>query len=233
MTYYDYVKEGQTVLPNRLLAYYATLFEQPLDFVVWLTFYQNADLAPSEVATKLNMPLDQISASINRMNESGTMRVATIFDGVDVDTDINPFSVFERLDDLLGLAESPKPVAQAQPVAPSISSLPAAPFGSDDQLQGLYEAFEGEMGPLSPMKMEEIREFVERDKYDPGMIRLALKEAALQGKVGLAYIAKILSNWRAEGINSANDVERARDNRTQAQPKKDFTLNLDQWMKKD
>jgi DNA replication protein len=235
MTYYDYVKEGQTVIPNSLLRHYTDLFEQPIDFVVWLTFYQNAALAPSEVAAQIKTDLDVVTASINRMNASGTMRVATIFDGVDVDTDINPFSIFERLEDLMGMSktEVSRPQAQAQPVSPAISSLPAAPFNSDIELQGLYEAFEGEMGPLSPMKMEEIREFVERDKYEPAMIRLALKEAAIKGITDLRYIAKILSNWRAEGTNSANDVERKQQNRTQVQPQKDFTLNLDQWIKKD
>lgn len=72
----------------------------------------------------------------------------------------------------------------------------------------LYTIFEQEFGrPLSPMECENLAMWLDDDGQDPVLIKAALREAVLAGKLSFRYIDRILFNWKKNGVRT---IEQAR-----------------------
>ncbi|MFD1738513.1 DnaD domain-containing protein [Bacillus salitolerans] len=83
----------------------------------------------------------------------------------------------------------------------------------------LYILFEQEFGrPLSPIEIETLSIWVDQDHHDPILIKAALKEAVLSGKMNFRYIDRILFDWKKKGIKSTQEAklqgQRVRQNNT-------------------
>jgi len=66
-----------------------------------------------------------------------------------------------------------------------------------EELPDIYTLYEQNIGMLTPMIAEELRD---AEKFYPkDWIRDAIKEAVLHNKRNIKYIAKILENWSVEG----------------------------------
>ena len=61
---------------------------------------------------------------------------------------------------------------------------------------------------LSPMELETISMWMDVDKHTPTIIKLALKEAVIAGKVNLRYIDRILFEWKKKNIHSPKEVQK-------------------------
>lgn len=73
----------------------------------------------------------------------------------------------------------------------------------------LYSTFEQEFGrPLSPLECETLAMWLDQDHQDPLVIKAALREAVISGKLNFRYIDRILFEWKKNGINT---IEQARD----------------------
>ncbi|SDH06462.1 DNA replication protein DnaD [Alteribacillus persepolensis] len=67
----------------------------------------------------------------------------------------------------------------------------------------LFEVFEKEFSrPLSPMEYETISVWLDQDRYTPALIKAALREAVLSGKLNLRYMDRILHEWHKNGIKT-------------------------------
>jgi DNA replication protein len=74
--------------------------------------------------------------------------------------------------------------------------------------QDLYTVFEQEFGrPLSPMECENLAMWLDEDQQDPAIIKAALREAVISGKLNFRYIDRILFNWKKNGVKT---IEQAR-----------------------
>ncbi|KEZ50683.1 DnaD domain-containing protein [Metabacillus indicus] len=72
----------------------------------------------------------------------------------------------------------------------------------------LYPVFEREFGrPLSPFEVETLSIWMDQDYHDPVIIKAALKEAVISGKLNFRYIDRILFEWKKNGIRT---IEQAR-----------------------
>lgn len=72
----------------------------------------------------------------------------------------------------------------------------------------LYTIFEQEFGrPLSPMECENLAMWLDDDGQDPIIIKAALREAVMAGKLSFRYIDRILFNWKRNGVRT---LEQAR-----------------------
>lgn len=77
-----------------------------------------------------------------------------------------------------------------------------------EEEQSLYTIFEQEFGrPLSPFECESLAMWVDQDDYDPIIIKAALREAVISGKLNFRYIDRILFEWKKNGIRT---IEQAR-----------------------
>ncbi|MDR0297981.1 MAG: DnaD domain protein [Streptococcaceae bacterium] len=196
----DFLEEykGQVVLPSALFLHFDALFDYVSDFTVWTFLLHDARLAPSDIAAKLELSADEVNLSLSRLEKAGLLAIN--FDKKAI-FDVSP--AFQKLSEL------------TEPVS--------APETTDNDeknvIQSLTAAFEAEMGVISPLQMEEIRNWVEKDHYEPQLIQEALREAALNRKVSINYIRAILRNWRQDGVRTSADiVERRTEREVAASP---------------
>ncbi|CAM3979020.1 DnaD domain-containing protein [Lederbergia lenta] len=74
--------------------------------------------------------------------------------------------------------------------------------------QDLFSIFEQEFGrPLTPIECESLGMWMDQDGQDPVMIKAALRESVMSGKLNFRYIDRILLEWKKNGVNT---VEQAR-----------------------
>lgn len=72
----------------------------------------------------------------------------------------------------------------------------------------IFLLFEQEFGrPLSPFEIETMNSWIDDDEQEPALIKAALREAVLMGKLNFKYIDRILREWKKKGIRT---VEQAR-----------------------
>ncbi len=79
---------------------------------------------------------------------------------------------------------------------------------SEQQQTNIFILFEQEFGrPLSPFEIETVNIWLDEEQQTPALIKAALREAVLMGKLNFRYIDRILREWKKKGIKS---VEQAR-----------------------
>ncbi len=203
MNYYDEYSVGHLVLPSALLAHFDKLFPSAFDFLVWLYFYENREIAPSDIATQTGKSLNDVNQAIDRLAKFGTMKVALLERDGEMETFFDTRPAFQKLDQLVTTG----------------SSELTQPQQEEGQLKTLVSMFEAEMGMISPVQMEELRAWLFEEHYDFQLIQQALREAVLNRKVSLNYIKAILRNWKNDGVTSLHDVEEKQSERYQNKSK--------------
>lgn len=104
----------------------------------------------------------------------------------------------------------------------------------------IFVLFEQEFGRLlSPFEIETINAWLDEDNIIPALIKAALREAVLMGKLNFRYIDRILREWKHKGIHS---VEQARESsksfrkqsiqKQEKRDKKDTSIYFN-WLKGD
>lgn len=79
----------------------------------------------------------------------------------------------------------------------------------EEQEANVFILFEQEFGRLlSPFEIETISAWLDEDKISSALIKAALRESVLMGKLNFKYIDRILREWKRKGIHS---VEQARE----------------------
>ena len=72
----------------------------------------------------------------------------------------------------------------------------------------LYTCFEKEFGrPLSPFECESLAMWMDDDHHDPIIIKAALREAVMSGKLNFRYIDRILFEWKKNGIKTIDQAK--------------------------
>lgn len=71
----------------------------------------------------------------------------------------------------------------------------------------VFALFEKEFArPLSPIEYETITMWLDQDNHSPELIKAALKEAVLSGKLNFRYIDRILFEWKKNGIKTVEEA---------------------------
>ena len=77
------------------------------------------------------------------------------------------------------------------------------------QETNLYTTFEMEFGrPLSPLECETLAMWLDQDQHNPEIIKAALKESVLSGKINFRYIDRILFEWKKNGIKTIEQANK-------------------------
>lgn len=100
-------------------------------------------------------------------------------------------------------------ISEVYSLEPLLHKLYAAEKEEEENSTGtIFILFEQEFGrPLSPFEIEMINTWLDEDKISPALIKAALRESVLMGKLNFKYIDRILRGWKKKGIQS---VEQAR-----------------------
>ncbi|WP_047980066.1 DnaD domain-containing protein [Ornithinibacillus contaminans] len=102
-------------------------------------------------------------------------------------------------------------LSEAYSLEPLWEKLFEQPVVEDKQNEDgtLFILFEQEFGrPISPFEIETINAWLDEDKIAPSLIKAALRESVLMGKLNFKYMDRILREWKKKGIHS---VEQARE----------------------
>lgn len=77
-----------------------------------------------------------------------------------------------------------------------------------EQETDLYSCFEQEFGrPLSPFECETLAMWMDDDHHDPVIIKTALRESVISGKLNFRYIDRILFEWKKNGIKTIDQAK--------------------------
>lgn len=99
----------------------------------------------------------------------------------------------------------------------------------DDALRKISRAYESEIGMLTPMIADELREA--STTYPVQWIMDAIRESATQNKRGWKYVLAILTRWKAQGNQEA--MKPVRQSSSTGQSKQDQNLaNIQSWLTK-
>ena len=72
----------------------------------------------------------------------------------------------------------------------------------------LYACFEQEFGrPLSPFEIETLNMWIDDDHHEVTIIKAALREAVISGKLNFRYIDRILFEWKKNGIKTTEQAK--------------------------
>jgi DNA replication protein len=218
MTYYDQFKKN-IVLPQAILTHILDIFPTLMSFNVWLYFYGNESLAPSQIAGFLQMTTAEVNQEINLLTDSETLTAE--FDESTGEMRFDTRPAFAKLDNFISATSNQASISDSE-LDNEIETI--------SDIARLIAAFEPEMpGGLTPINIEELQKWLSDDKFDVGLILQALREAALNRKVSLPYIRAILRNWRTNGIVTSRDIADNREAREmrQAEQQSDTTLSDD------
>ena len=78
---------------------------------------------------------------------------------------------------------------------------------NENQIQIIIEEYQSRIAPLDGTQFSIIKEFIELDDMEAGVILKAIGLAADNGKRNFSYIRAILTNWKNDGILTVAAVE--------------------------
>ncbi|MFF5995484.1 DnaD domain-containing protein [Lysinibacillus sp. KU-BSD001] len=171
------ILDDEAVLIMHLLSF----FEESIDFPT-----------PEDLAKRTSFTANDITIRIQRLLQKGFLEITQ---GVD-----NNGMIFEKYS-LYPLWERIMQLLDQKAMAKSEMSA------KNDEGE-IFMMFEQEFGRLlSPMEIETISMWFDKDGHTPAIIKAALKEAVVAGKISLRYIDRILFEWKKKNITSVKQIE--------------------------
>lgn len=190
-----WMDEGMVSIPQVLLTYYQKLKLTETELVLLLqifAFKQKGRHFPTfeELAASMSISAGECSLLIKKMMQQ---QVIAIEQG-----------------DALGFESySLKPLWKKLADYMAQQSRQSALHHAMNEEQDLYTCFEQEFGrPLSPLECETLAIWIDQDHHDAVIIKAALREAVISGKMNFRYIDRILFEWKKQGIET---LEQARE----------------------
>lgn len=185
----------QLALPKRLLTNYRQLGLTESDVMVLLHIHRfqtegNDFPTPSELSEYLSINEYECSQVLRKLIQKGYL-------SIEQNTDEQVLNEVYSLNGLWeALVKEQKDLYQTKQ--------------DDPEQPNMFVLFEQEFGrALSPFEIETINIWIDEDQQEPALIKAALREAVLMGKLNFKYIDRILREWKKKGIRSVQDAREA------------------------
>lgn len=232
-TIYDWIKDGFTLVPNKLFNDYHRLNissdEMILIIFMMCQINQGQSLEDISLTSKhLGWSQSKLHEVLNSLMNQGFLEIELIENDQGKKMDhytLRP--LFEKLDE-----------EHYQKI--SVSESPT----TQEKERSLVAIFEDEFGrTLSQIELETLFTWTQKEGYSEDLIYLALKQAVLNGALSLKYIDRILLNWTKNNIHTVEaaqrEIERFEAQRTsrfdsdrripEDDPYKHISIPLDYW----
>lgn len=189
-----WIKNGNITIPQALLTHYKkmNLTEQEIVLILHLiSFFDKGNYFPtlSELSERMTLDCTNI---LRRLVQKGFLEINDGFseEGIRYEKySLDP--LWERLIDQF----------QAQ------FNLQGAKKNQQQETD-LYTCFEQEFGrPLSPFECESLAMWLDDDHHEPVIIKAALREAVISGKLNFRYIDRILFEWKKNGVKTIEQAK--------------------------
>lgn len=190
----NWLNQGQTVIENGLLEHYRSLGlnSEELIFVIQLQSYLGQKLyfpSMAEIAERMGIKEAEVFAILHQLIQKKIIIIETEKDAAGKDADrYSLMPMYKKLALLLDKKHASNDT-QAQEV-------------------DLLAMFQQEFGRLlTPIEMQTIGEWLDKDRYPKELIVEALREAVLNQKYSLRYMDRILMAWEKKNIRTTSQVK--------------------------
>lgn len=186
---YSAIINDQISIPTRLITNYKQLNLTELDLAVILQIHQSILSGvhfptPKHIASRLTISETECTHVLKKLMQTNLLRIKNVESN---DHKLTESYSLELLWDRL--------------YSKSVEKV--------EHDGSIYILFEQEFGrPLSPFEIETISIWLDEDLMKPSLIKAALRESVLMGKLNFKYIDRILREWKRKGIKT---VEAARE----------------------
>lgn len=189
-----WIKSGNITIPTALLTHYKKmgLIEQEVVLILHLhSFLEKGNYFPTLVELSERMTIDCTSI-LRRLIQKGFIEIKDGFsdDGIRFEL----YSLDPLWDKLINQFQTQKNLQNT--------------VQNETQEIDLYSCFEQEFGrPLSPFECESLGMWLDDDHHEPVIIKAALREAVISGKLNFRYIDRILFEWKKNGIKTIEQAK--------------------------
>lgn len=192
-----FINDGNTVISNLLLHHYHDIGMSTSELMVFIELrsyidHGNGNPSVAKIAQHLGASVDQVYDLIQQMVSDGFLKQQLKKNDSgkeEIEYDFTP--LINRLERWHTDQKESQEDSQEQ-----------------NDRQKIFQDIEMEFGRmLNPMEMSLINDWLDRDHYDPKIIKLALRETVLNGKYNFKYMDRILINWRNKNLQTPQEVE--------------------------
>lgn len=193
----SWIQQGNITIPAVLLTEYKNLHlnEYELMLIIHLmTFLEKGKEfpTPEELSSRMTISTSECTELLRKLIQRGYIKIieGSSSDGIRYEKySLEP--LMERLVDQFLITQK---------------QLEEQSKASDET--DLYTCFEKEFGrPLSPFECESLGMWLDDDHHDPVIIKAALREAVMSGKLNFRYIDRILFEWKKNGIKTIEQAK--------------------------
>ena len=192
-----WTEQPHVVIPSYLFKYYKQLQitdDEALIVLHLCSFLQEGIEFPTpyDFALRTNFNANDITIKLQHLMQKGAIEISQATDATGrISEKYSTAPLWERIMLLLATNEVKQ---QEQSVLVSETEI--------------YKLLEQEFGRLlSPMELETVGMWFDQDGHKPEIIKAAVREAVLAGKISLRYIDRILFEWKKKNITSLQQVE--------------------------
>jgi DNA replication protein len=192
-----WLNEGNITIPALLFSEYRNLNLNETELVLLLniiTFLEKGNdfPTPEELSARMTISISDCSLLLRKLIQRGFLEIREEYSNEGIRFEkYSVMPLWERLIDhfLMNHKQSNELNKQAEET-------------------DLYTCFEKEFGrPLSPFECESLAMWMDDDHHDPVIIKAALREAVMSGKLNFRYIDRILFEWKKNGIKTIEQAK--------------------------
>lgn len=193
----QWIQEGNLTIPNALLTNYKRLDLSEEDLVLLLHVYSFLEKGkdfptPNEISARMTIPASHCADLLHKLIQQGFIAIneGTSKDGIRYEKyTLEP--LWERLAEFFLMERNAEDKKEKEKVETDI-----------------YSTFEQEFGrPLSPFECETLAMWLDDDRHEPVIIKAALREAVISGKLNFRYIDRILFEWKKNGVKTIEQAK--------------------------
>lgn len=189
-----WIKSGNISIPTALLTHYKKMGLSEIEMVLILhvhSFLEKGNYFPTLGELSDRMTIDCTSI-LRRLIQRGFIEIKDAFSDEGIRFEMYSLDpLWEKLVNQFQAQNNLKATAE-----------------NESQETDLYTCFEQEFGrPLSPFECESLGMWLDDDHHEPVIIKAALREAVISGKLNFRYIDRILFEWKKNGIKTIEQAK--------------------------
>lgn len=192
-----WTEQRQVCVPQLFFQYYKELLitdDEAMMLLHMMNYHEQGNdfPTPAQIATYMHLTAHEITMKLQRLLQRGFLELRQ---GVDESGMIyEKYTLYPLWEKICAHCER-KDVEQQEQVEKSEES-------------DIFQLFEQEFGRLlSPIEIETIGMWIDQDAHTPSLIKEALKEAVIAGKLNLRYIDRILFDWKKKNVKTVQQAK--------------------------
>ncbi|WP_142288275.1 DnaD domain-containing protein [Bacillus sp. EAC] len=197
----NWIEFGNISIPNLLLSNYSSLNinEEQLVMILQLYSFQQQGQSfptPSQLSMKMSINDQKCMEVIRELLKKGLLEIIEQTDDQNMRSE--SYSLSPLWLKLINSSEDVQQEVEEKQMIPSII---------EQNEESIFSVFEKEFGRLlSPFEIETLTMWMDQDDHNEKLIKVALKEAVISGKLNFRYIDRILFEWKKNGIKQVDQA---------------------------